>query len=420
MATSDTEIVIVGGGAAGIAAARRLHDAAVPCLLVEARRRLGGRAWTVVDKSGFALDLGCGWLHSADRNPWVPIAQAQGRTIDRSTPPWGRPASTIGFPLAEQRTYIADQRAFFARLDAAAEKEPDGPASALLDPHGRWNNLIGAVTTYISGVEPDRLSVHDFGRYEDNDVNWRVVEGLGATIAAHAAGVPAVLDCAVRLIDHTGARLAIEATNGTITADRAIITVPSTVLAQDGLMFRPALPEKMHAAQGLPLGLADKLFLALKSAEEFAPDTRLFGRTDRTATAGYHMRPFGRPMIEAYFGGRLAAELETGGEAAFADFAVDELTGVLGSAFARRVKPIGLHRWGMDRFARGSYSYALPGRADCRATLSASVDDRLFFAGEACSPHDFSTAHGALITGVAAAEAVIAARPRAANRRSRS
>jgi monoamine oxidase len=132
------------------------------------------------------------------------------------------------------------------------------------------------------------------------------------------------------------------------------------------------------------------------------------------------MRPFGRPMIEAYFGGNLAAELETGGEAAFVDFALDELTGVLGSAFARRVKPIALHSWGTDPFARGSYSYALPGRADCRAILAAPVDERLFFAGEACSAHDFSTAHGALITGVAAADEIIAARRRAASRRSRS
>jgi monoamine oxidase len=61
-------------------------------------------------------------------------------------------------------------------------------------------------------------------------------------------------------------------------------------------------------------------------------------------------------------------------------------------------------------FARGSYSYALPGRADCRRALAAPIDDRLFFAGEACSEHDYSTAHGAYLTGVAAAEQAIAAR----------
>ncbi len=69
-----------------------------------------------------------------------------------------------------------------------------------------------------------------------------------------------------------------------------------------------------------------------------------------------------------------------------------------------------MHRWGADPFARGSYSYALPGMADCRAALAAPVDGRLFFAGEACSRGDFSTAHGGWFTGVAAAEQAIAVR----------
>jgi monoamine oxidase len=106
----------------------------------------------------------------------------------------------------------------------------------------------------------------------------------------------------------------------------------------------------------------------------------------------------------------LAAELEAAGDSAFADFAISELVGLLGSNFARRVKPLKLHRWGVDPFSRGSYSYALPGKADCRAELAAPVDDRLFFAGEACSRSDYSTAHGAYLTGVAAAEGAIAAR----------
>ncbi len=406
MPITHTDVAIIGGGAAGIAAARRLHDVGVRCLIVEARSRLGGRAWTVTDQSGHPLDLGCGWLHSADRNPWVAVAEHQGRTIDRTPPPWGRPLPTAMFPLAEQHAFIAAQRAFYARLDTAAELAPDGPAATLLGPQGRWNGLIGAVGTYITGAEWERVSVHDFGRYDDSGVNWRVVEGLGTAIAAHAGDVPVVFDCAVRCIDHTGKQLSIETVRGTIMADQAIITVPSAALAHEELIFRPALPEKTEAALGLPLGLADKLFLTLADAAEFEPDSRLFGRTDRTATATYHMRPFGRPLIEAYFAGSLAAELEAGGEDAFLDFASGELTGLFGSAFARRVKPIRVHRWGADPFARGSYSYALPGKADCRTALAAPVDGRLFFAGEACSTHDFSTAHGATLTGLAAAEEI--------------
>src|SRR5262249_59091716 len=152
--------------------------------------------------------------------------------------------------------------------------------------------------------------------------------------------------------------------DGAIMADVAIVTLPSALIAEEALAFAPALPEKIQAAAGLPLGHADKLFLALADAEEFEKDSRLFGRTDRSRTGVYHFRPFGRPQIEAYFGGPLAAKLEAGGEPAFVDFAVAELTGLLGSDFARRIRPLRLHPCGTDPFARGSYSYALPGQAD--------------------------------------------------------
>jgi monoamine oxidase len=251
-------------------------------------------------------------------------------------------------------------------------------------------------------------------------VNWRVVEGYGTTIAAAGDGLPVALDCPVLCIDHSGKRLKIKTTKGEITADQAIVCLPTTMIAEDERLFSPALPQKTQAARGLPLGLADKLFMSLADAEEFVPSSRLFGSSDRIATATYHLRPFGWPLIEAYFGGSHAAALEAEGEHAFFDFAVSELTGLLGSAFARRIKPVHIHPWGKDPFARGSYSYALPGKADCRATLAAPVDDRLFFAGEACSKGDFSTAHGGWFTGAAAADQAIVAHQKNASARMRA
>ena len=256
------------------------------------------------------------------------------------------------------------------------------------------------------------MSGRDFINYQDSEVNWSVIEGYGATIAAAGTELRTLLESPVGRIDHSGQKLKIETAKGTIAADQAIVTLPTAVFAENERLFSPALPQKTQAAGGLPLGLADKLFIALADAEEFEPNSRVFGSTDRVATASYQFRPFGRPMIEAYYGGSHAAALEAEGERAFFDFAVSELTALFGSAFARRVKPIHMHRWGADPFARGSYSYALPGMADCRAALAAPVDGRLFFAGEACSRGDFSTAHGGWITGVSAAEQVIAARRR--------
>jgi monoamine oxidase len=302
---------------------------------------------------------------------------------------------------------------FFARLEHAAQGDKDVAAASLLEPGGRWNGLINSVGTYISGGDLDRLSVKDFERYEDSGVNYRVFKGYGALIGDYGADVPQRLDCPVTAIDHSGKRLRIETSQGAIAADRVIVTVPSAVLAAERIAFTPALPDKIAAARGLPLGLADKLFMSLDGAEEFEPETRLFGRTDRKGTGGYHLRPFGRPLIEGYFAGGLAADLEAGGDGAFFDFAVSELVGLFGGDFARRIKPIKVHRWAHDPYALGSYSFALPGYADSRQILAAPVDNRLFFAGEACSAHDFSTAHGGYFTGFAAAERIIAARRKA-------
>ena len=412
MPKSDTEVAIIGGGAAGIAAGRRLAKAAIDCLIIEARPRLGGRAWTVQDDLGNALDLGCGWLHSADRNPWTRIAEAQGQTVDRSTPPWQKPALPVGLSVDEQKAFGRARNEFLERLEVIGRKSPDVPASNAFEPGNRWNGMIDAFGTYFSGAEFEYVSALDFDNYDDTENNWRVKEGYGTAIATHGEPLAAVLDCPVLQIDHSGRRVKIETAKGAFTADQVIVTLPSAIVAEKEFLFTPALPEKTEAAAGLPLGLADKLFLSLTNAEEFEPDSRLYGRTDRVATASYGLRPLGRPLIEVYFGGRFAKELESGGEAAFAEYVIAELAHLLGADFRKRIKPVRMHCWAADPFARGSYSYAKPGKAGCRLALAEPVDGRLFFAGEACSEHDFSTAHGGYLTGVAAADQAIAARKR--------
>ncbi len=289
------------------------------------------------------------------------------------------------------------------------QHDGDSPAAAYLEPGCRWNALIDAVSTYYSGAELDRISARDLAKYREDNTNWRVTEGLrhdGRGLRrgfAGRAGLPSA--------PHRSRRQAPQDRHGQRHDRRRPCHRDAANRCADGAgLFSPALPQKAEAAAGLPLGFADKLFLSLEGAEDFEADSRLFGRTDRTAIGSYHLRPFGQPVIEGYFGGHLAWQLEADGDRAFFDFAASELTGLLGSTFARRIKPIGLHRWGADPFARGSYSYASPGKADCRAALAAPVDGRLFFAGEACSLADFSTVHGAFETGVAAADAIIAKR----------
>jgi len=406
MSDSNPEVAVIGGGAAGIAAARRLAEAGVKALIVEARSRLGGRAWTV-EAGGYAIDLGCGWLHSAERNPWTKIAAAQGRTIDRAPPPWARATAQPGMTAAESAELRDALWALHERADALPDGAPDRPLADLLEPGGRWNAALDAISGYYSGAALERISARDLGRYAEDGVNWRVVEGYGAAIAAHGAGLDVAFDSVVTRIDHGGPRVRVETTRGAIVCNAAVVALPSAVIAAEERLFAPALPDKTRAAAGLPLGHDDKLFLSLAEAEGFDPDTRVFGKLNSAATAAYQFRPLGRPMIECYFGGALAENLEAGGAAAFFDFALSELVGLYGGDFARRVAPLALHGWSRDPFALGAYSYALPGRADDRAVLAAPVDDRMFFAGEACSRNDFSTAHGAYFTGIAAAEQAI-------------
>lgn len=404
----EVEIAIIGAGAAGIAAGRRLADSSVNFVLLEARSRVGGRAWTA-DAGGFPFDLGCGWLHSGDVNPWTTFAEAAGFAIDRTPAPWTLEGKDLSFSKDEFRDYRAAVAAFYARLDRASGESIDRPASEFLEPGNRWNGLIDAVSTYANGAELDRVSVLDLQHYADDGVNWRVAEGYGAAIAACGAALSVVLDCAVAHIDHGGRNIRIETSRGAIGARAVIVTLPTSLLAAETVRFTPPLPAKTEAAAGLPLGLADKVLLSVARAEELPIETRLFGQIDRVGTGAYHLRPFGRPLIEGYFGGRLARELEDAGEGAMARFAIEELVSHFGSAIGPRLRPLVATSWSQDRWARGSYSHALPGKAASRSILAQPIDDRLFFAGEACSAESFSTAHGAYETGVAAAEAALRA-----------
>jgi len=408
-AHGDLDVLVIGAGAAGLAAGHRLVEAGISVLVVEARDRIGGRAHTVPTRLGQSVDLGCEWLHSADRNPWTAIAQAMGFSIDRNLPDWGsRIARSRG--LAAQQEWTRVYAEFDGRFDEAAAAPEDLPASALLPPGGRWNALINAISTWANGVELDRLSVQDHARYADSGVNWRVLEGYGSLIAAYGAALPVRLGTAAERIDHGSARITVGTSRGDLRARAVIVTVPTTMLAAEAIRFTPALPDKITAAQGLPLGIANKLFLSLSGpVAEFPVDHHVLGSPDRTATGSYQLRPHGWPMIAGYFGGQLAIALERDGEAGMTAFARDELAGVFGNDIRQRLEPLAASAWWGDPLARGSYSYALPGHAGDRAILARPVDNRLFFAGEACSPDYFSTAHGGYLTGRAAAEQALAA-----------
>jgi monoamine oxidase len=405
---SEIDVAIIGAGAAGLGAAHALKDSGLSVIVLEARERLGGRAWTVQAAPDVVFDVGCGWLHSADKNPFVAIAAQLNFEVDRSLPPWGERAFGDVFPQAERYEFVEALDAFYERIEAAGESGRDSAASLYLEPGNRWNPMIDAISTYVNGCELDRVSIFDFDAYEDTEINWRVRRGYGALIAAYGASCPVALNCRVTRIDHSASRLSIETSQGALNAARAIVTVSTNLIADEAIRFSPALPEKVNAAAGLPLGIANKVTLALEHADQFPKDGNLRGATMRVKMGTYHLRPFGQPCIEGYFGGSFAKELEDAGANAFAAQSIDEIAALLGNDFRRNLKPLAESRWAHDPFARGSYSHALPGHAGDRAILATPVEQRLFFAGEATSPNFFSTAHGALESGQRAAREVMA------------
>jgi monoamine oxidase len=408
---SEVDVAIIGAGAAGLGAAHALANSGLSAIVLEARDRVGGRGHTILAAPDILFDVGCGWLHSADKNSFVEIAARLNFEIDKSRPPWREQSFDAGFPQEERLDFMNALDAFYDRArqaaDQAAKSGRDAAANICLQPGNRWNPMIDAISTYVNGCELDQVSILDMEAYEDTGINWRVRHGYGALMTAYGEGLPVALNTQVTRIDHSGKRVRLETSQGTLSAAKVIVTVPTNLIASESIRFHPALPTKVDAARGLPLGLADKVVLALSEPEALPKDGNLRGATMRTATGAFHLRPFGQPCIEGFFGGRFAQELEDAGDGAIAAQAIDEISALLGSDFRRKLKPLAASRWAHDPFARGSYSHALPGHALARAVLAAPVDDRLFFAGEATSPNFFTTAHGARDSGERAAGEII-------------
>ena len=412
MFPSSVEVAIIGAGAAGLGAAHALKKSGLSFIVLEARNRVGGRAYTIQAAPDVIFDVGCGWLHSADRNSFVRIADELNFEINKELPPWRDRAVGNAFPQGQRADFIRSLDDFFDRVEQAARRGRDAEASTCFEPGNRWNPMIDAISTYINGAELDRVSILDFNAYEDTNLNWRVRRGYGALMAAYGATLPVAFNCAVALIDHSAKRVRVETSQGVLTADKVIITVPTNLIAVEAIRFHPALPDKVDAAANLPLGLADKVVLALDEPEALPKEGNLRGATMRTEMGTYHLRPFGQPCVEGFFGGRFAKQLEDEGDGAIAAASIDEIASFLGNDIRRMLKPLKESRWAHDPFARGSYSHALPGQSGKRAVLAAPIDGRLFFAGEATSPNFFTTAHGARDSGERAAKEVLLTAPR--------
>ena len=407
----EVDVAVIGAGAAGVGAARQLQllrpDLSI--VLLEASDRVGGRARSVhpFGAAAAALDLGCGWLHGARTNAWTKIAEEVGLTVDRTPAPWSDGGHRLEQNDPDAKAAAVAINDFFERV-YNYEGDADADLSTMLSPDDPWGERIYAVGAFMTGGELDKSSVIDLGRYDPGPgPDWRVRQGYGSLVATYGLPVPTVLGAEVSRIDHSGAdRVVLATSKGELRARAVVTTVSTNVLAAERIAFWPPLPEKIEAASRLPLGLANKLFIRVAEPRMFPDDTHVMGSQHSRRTGAYQLKPFGMPVIEAYFAADLALDLEREGIDAMFDFSVEQLKRVFGADVGRKLSPLAASAWAGELFFGGSYSYATPGASDLRDVLCAPRDGRLFFAGEACSKARYSTAHGAYETGAAVAEAI--------------
>ena len=405
---ADVDVVIIGAGAAGVAAARRLAASHLSATVLEATARVGGRAWTC-DIAGMRLDLGCGWLHSAERNPWTRIAEAASFAVDRRAPAWGRQYDDIGFSRTDQ---AAARRAYAAWGQRMESTPPASDRAAdALESEGEWNVYLQAISGFMNGAGLEHVSVVDYTAYDAaaTGYNWRTSAGYGTLIAASLPHpIDLRLSTPVQAIEVDGRGVEVTTPVGTVRARAAILTVSTAVLAGSTIRLPPGLDAWRHAAACLPLGRDEKLFIEIVGKSSFAPETRVIGNPRDRRTGIYHIRPFGWPVIECFVGDEAARMVEETGPAAGFAYAADQLVGLFGSSVSRNLHPLVASNWGRMTFVGGDYSHALPGHAPAREDLALPFEQRIFFAGEATHTNDFSTAHGAYESGLRAAEEAIA------------
>lgn len=403
------DVIIIGGGAAGIGAARRLAAHGISALLLEASSRLGGRAHTQ-DLAGYPLDLGCEWLHSGNRNAWVGIAEASGLPVDRSDPPWTKAHPSLAENKDDKEAAWKAYGDWEERLRTVAPGSDR--ASDALEPGGTWNAYVRAIAGFMSGVAPEQISAADYLAYDDASTgrNWHLPLGYGTLVAASLPSSTTLrLATPAERIDLTADGVAVTTRAGIVRAGAAILTVSTAVLAGDAIRLPSGVDPWREAAAALPLGRNEKVFLEIGSEAAFDPDSHAYGNLHDSRAAAYSIRPNGWPVIEAFLGGDGARIVEEEGPAAGFAFVSAELAALFGSDVASAIRPLAATSWSRMASIGGAYSCALPGRAGARAQLARPFEDRLFFAGEATHPFDFTTAHGAHDSGQRAADEAMAA-----------
>lgn len=404
--TTQPDVVVIGAGAAGIGAGLALRRLGVSAVILEAKQRVGGRAYSDESSLGHLWDHGCHWFHSADRNVLRTLADRVGHAY-LAAPRYNTVASfTDGrwHKTSLRESYVWDMLDTIAAAGAGGR---DIAAEDLLDRSHRYYPLIRHWCQLMYSHDPENLSTGDAGAYSDSRVNLPVEAGYGALVARLAAGLDIRLDTPATRVEATRDGVAVVTRHGTVTARACVLAVPARILERRQIDIVPALPESLAAAlDDVPMGHYEKIAIAFDGRVFDDPDIAFADIFDPasppTRPLNFELHPFGRPIAVTHVGGSTARELAEEGEAAMTEFAIGALVRAYGSALRRRITRTAVTRWTEDPFIGGAYSGARPGRAKMRAAFAEPVHDRIFLAGEHVHRTFMATCHGAYETGIAA------------------
>jgi monoamine oxidase len=405
---TDVDVIVVGAGPAGLAAAMQLKEAGLSVGHVEARDRIGGRTHTISVGRRHGIDAGAHWLHARQANPLVKEAKRLGIALN-SADKW--PIVIDGEEILGTWGQMKLWRAW-RKIDKAivrmADDHPDASAGCAYDRSDRWQVLAGELHgTHACGTPLSNVSVSDFANALDSEDRF-VEGGFGALVAAAGAGATPKLGVSVRRIRQTPGGVEAETTAGTMSARTMIVTIPTTLIAGGTIAFDPGLPqEHLEAAHDLPHGAYERLVFTLGDdpfAEE--KDRAVILLNDKNRSFYMLAGGGGHGVHFADFGADEARELAAKGIDAMAEVVEDWLDWQVGSAAAKSLKPLHASRWSGDPLSMGGWSVAKPGKAHQRVALRAPVNERIWFAGEATSIEQWGTVGGAWLEGQRAAREI--------------
>jgi monoamine oxidase len=409
---ANPDVAIVGAGSAGLSAARQLMSAGKSVIVLEAMDRIGGRAFTESGTFGTPFDWGCAWIHSADRNPYYPLAQQ-----------WK-------FDLARHddgldRVYYGSRRFSDAEMDRVrqvrdeivlaneeAARVRDGAVSSIREIVAPEEQVAATFMGPMDmAVDFDQLAIRDYNEQAELEPNYLLREGFGALVRRFGEGLPVSLSTPVTRIRYNGRGVVLETQRGNVAARACIITASTGVLRGDAIRFDPALPAwKADAIANVPMAMLAKIPLLL-NGERFGlqPFEDILCEQQSNQDIYFLAFPFDSNMMIGFVGGSFGWEMSAAGREIAVDFATGALKRMFGADAGKHVVKGELTRWGSNPWVRGAYSAARPGHTQARQDLGRPVADRLFFAGEALAGEFAQTCGGASLSGAMTAQQVLKA-----------